>query len=69
MRIPRATIAKLRIVFDSLEQQMAELKALRKKVAEAERLAAAHARPPVTACLAKANSIRRAGAIELGSRL
>jgi hypothetical protein len=50
-RIPRTTSTrnpKLRAVFvDALKQQMTDLKALRKKVAEAERLAAPRARQPV----------------------
>ena len=50
-RIPRATSTrnpKFRVVFvDALKQQMTDLKALRKKVAEAERLAAPRVHRPV----------------------
>jgi hypothetical protein len=51
-RIPRATTIRnvnVRVVFvDSLKHQMIDLKALRKRVAEAERLATPSARRPLS---------------------
>ena len=51
-RIPRATTTRnssIRVVLvDALKQQMIDLKALRKKVTEAERLAAPNAHRPLS---------------------